>query len=134
MPVHAIIWKVLDPRATNAGQRRIRAVVKPVEVSDSTFEQEVLQADKLVVVDFWAPWCGPCRMIASTLAEIADEKADHLKVVKVNVDEHQQQAAKFRVMTIPALIFFKDGQQIDRLDGAHPKRSIVARVEQHTED
>jgi thioredoxin 1 len=106
-------------------------VAKPLEISDSTFEQEVLQADKLVLVDFWAPWCGPCRMIGPVLAEIAEEKQDQVKVVKVNIDEHQENAFKFRVMSIPSMMLFKDGEQVDRLDGAMPKRMIVSRLEQH---
>ena len=106
-------------------------MAKPLEISDSTFEQEVLQADKLVLVDFWAPWCGPCRMIGPVLAEIAEEKQDQVKVVKVNIDEHQEHAYKFRVMSIPAMMLFKDGEQVDRLDGAMPKRIIVSRLEQH---
>jgi thioredoxin 1 len=106
-------------------------VAKPLEISDSTFEQEVLQADKLVLVDFWAPWCGPCRAIGPVLAEIAEEKQEQVKVVKVNIDEHQENAFKFRVMSIPSMMLFKDGEQVDRLDGAMPKRMIVSRLEQH---
>ena len=109
-------------------------MAKPLEITDSTFDQEVLRADKMVLVDFWAPWCGPCRKIGPVLEEIAAEKPDQVKVVKVNIDEYQQNAAKFRVMTIPSMILFKDGQQIDRLDGAMPKRMILSRLEQHAED
>jgi thioredoxin 1 len=108
-------------------------VAKPLNITDSTFDQEVLQSDKMVLVDFWAPWCGPCRSIGPVLEEIADEKQDLLKVVKVNIDEHQQHAAKFRVMTIPAMMLFKDGEMVDRLDGAMPKRMILSRLEQHVD-
>ena len=104
---------------------------KPLEITDSAFEHEVLHADKLVLVDFWAPWCGPCRMTGKVLDEIADEKQDQVKVVKVNIDEHQEHAAKFRVMSIPAMLLFKDGEAVDRLDGAYPKRNIVERLERH---
>ncbi len=101
----------------------------PIEITDSTFDEEVLKADKLVLVDFWAPWCGPCRSIGPVLAEIAEEKQDQLKVVKVNIDDHQQHAAKFRVMSIPSMIVFKGGEQVERLDGAMPKRMILSRLE-----
>jgi len=106
-------------------------VSKPLDITDSTFDQEVLQADKPVLVDFWAPWCGPCRMVGPVLAEIADEKQDQLKIVKVNIDEHQQHAAKFRVMSIPSMILFKGGEQVERLDGAMPKRMIESRIAPH---
>jgi len=104
-------------------------VSTPIEITDSTFDEEVLKADKLVLVDFWAPWCGPCRSIGPVLAEIAEEKQDQLKVVKVNIDDHQQHAAKFRVMSIPSMIVFKGGEQVERLDGAMPKRMILSRLE-----
>jgi len=104
-------------------------VTKPIEITDSTFDEEVLKADKLVLVDFWAPWCGPCRSIGPALAEIAEEKQDQLKVVKVNIDDYQQHAAKFRVMSIPSMIVFKGGEQVERLDGAMPKRMILSRLE-----
>ena len=106
-------------------------MAKPLDVTDGTFDQEVLQADKLVLVDFWAPWCGPCRTIGPVLAELAEERQDQLKVVKVNIDEHQTYAAKLRVMTIPTLVLFKDGQAVDQINGALPRRAIVALLDQH---
>jgi thioredoxin 1 len=102
---------------------------KPIEITDDQFEEEVLKSDKLVIVDFWAPWCGPCRAMAPVLSDLAKDRSDSLKVVKVNVDEQQMNAARLGIMTIPTLIFFKDGEPVDRMMGGYPKRSIVDRVE-----
>lgn len=104
---------------------------KPVEITDAQFEAEVLKADTLVLVDFWAPWCGPCRAMAPILTELAKERETTLKVVKVNVDEEQTYAAKFGIMTIPTLILFKDGEPVDKMMGGYPKRSIVERLDKH---
>ena len=103
-----------------------------LEVTDSTFEAEVLKADTTVLVDFWAPWCGPCRMVGPVLDEIAAEKQDAVKIVKVNTDDNYEFAGKYGVMSLPTLLIFKDGAPVDKLIGAHPKRTIVARLEQHT--
>jgi thioredoxin 1 len=100
------------------------------EITDSTFEAEVLQADKPVLVDFWAPWCGPCRMVGPVLDEIAGEKQDAVKIVKINTDENYQFAGKYGVMSLPTLLIFKGGQPVDKLIGAHPKRTIVDRIDQ----
>ncbi len=104
-------------------------MTKPVEITDDEFETEVLKSDKLVIVDFWAPWCGPCRAMAPVLSELAKDRSESLKVVKVNVDEQQANAAKLGIMTIPTLILFKNGEPVDRMMGGYPKRSIVDRVE-----
>ena len=104
-------------------------MTKPVEITDDQFEAEVIKSDKLVIVDFWAPWCGPCRAMASVLSELAKDRSESLKVVKVNVDEQQMNAAKLGIMTIPTLILFKNGEPVDRMMGGYPKRSIVDRVE-----
>jgi thioredoxin 1 len=105
---------------------------KPIEITDAQFDAEVLKADRLVLVDFWAPWCGPCRAMGPVLTELAKEREETLKVVKVNVDEEQTYAAKFGIMTIPTLILFKDGEAVDKMMGGYPKRAIVERVEKHT--
>ncbi len=94
---------------------------KTVAVTDATFEQQVLQADKPVMVDFMAPWCAPCRAIAPALEELADEYGDQIIVAKVNVDDNPQSAVTYDIASMPTLIFFKDGQIVGRLVGARPK-------------
>lgn len=94
------------------------------KVSDSTFEAEVLKASQPVVVDFWAEWCGPCRMIAPALDEIAGTLGGKVKIVKLNVDENPQTAAKYGIMSIPTLMIFKDGQLASRQVGAAPKQKL----------
>ena len=99
------------------------------DVTDNNFQAEVLEHDKPVLVDFWAPWCGPCRVIAPSLEEIADEQADSLRIVKLNVDENQQTAARYGVMSIPTLIVFKGGEPAHTIIGALPKKRLVQELE-----
>jgi thioredoxin 1 len=99
------------------------------EVNDSNFQAEVIESDTPVLVDFWAPWCGPCRMVAPVLEEIAQEKGDALKIVKLNTDENQQTAITYEVLSIPTLILFKDGQVAKKVIGAYPKRKLEAELE-----
>ena len=103
--------------------------MKPIQVTEATFEQEVTQSEKPVLVDFWAPWCGPCRLIAPLLDEIAAEHADRFKIAKVNVDENPQLAANFGVRSIPTLLFVKDGKLRDQVVGTAPKATLVSRLE-----
>ena len=98
------------------------------EVTDNNFQAEVLESDKPVLVDFWAPWCGPCRVVAPVLEEIASER-DDLRIVKLNVDENQQTAANFQVLSIPTMILFKNGQVAKKVIGAYPKKRLEAELE-----
>jgi thioredoxin 1 len=97
---------------------------KIVTISDTSFEDEVLKSDVPVLVDFWATWCGPCRMVAPVLDEIADEMEGKVRIAKLNVDENQQTAYKFQVSSIPTFILFKGGQMADRMLGAMPKSAF----------
>lgn len=106
-------------------------MAKPVEATDASFDQEVIQADKAVLVDFWAVWCGPCRMIGPILEEIATEEAERLKVVKVNIDDNYENAGKYGVTSVPTMVLFKDGQMVDKIVGALPKRTLVDRLSRH---
>jgi thioredoxin 1 len=99
------------------------------EVNDHNFQAEVIESETPVLVDFWAPWCGPCRMVAPVLEEIAQEKGDALKIVKLNTDENQQTAIAYEVLSIPTLILFKNGAIAKKVIGAYPKRKLEAELE-----
>ena len=98
-------------------------------VTDANFDAEVLKSDQPVLVDFWAPWCGPCVQLSPIIDEIADAKVGSVKVVKVNVDQNFETAGKFRINSIPALLFFKGGEVRDQLVGRVPKTEIVAKLD-----
>jgi thioredoxin 1 len=97
-------------------------------VTDSNFQAEVIESDVPVLVDFWAPWCGPCRVIAPVLEQIAVER-DDLRIVKLNVDENQQTAASFEVLSIPTMILFRNGQVVKKVIGAYPRKKLEAELE-----
>jgi len=106
-------------------------MAKPFEVNDGSFENSVLQADIPTVVDFWAVWCGPCKMIAPILDDIASEYEGKLQVAKLDVDHNGESAMKYGVMSIPTLILFKAGQPVERIVGFMPKEKLLARIKPH---
>ncbi|UCC50269.1 MAG: thioredoxin [Anaerolineaceae bacterium] len=106
---------------------------KPIVVSDDSFEADVLQSEKPVLVDFWADWCGPCRMIAPSVSQMAEEYEDVLKVAKLDVDDNPAVPGRYGIIGIPTLMLFKNGQVVERITGALPKDRIVAQVLPHLE-
>ncbi|WP_448573599.1 thioredoxin [Trichothermofontia sp.] len=100
-------------------------------VTDTTFKQEVLESDLPVLVDFWAPWCGPCRMVAPVVDEIAEQYDGQVKVVKVNTDENPSIASQYGIRSIPTLMIFKEGQRVDMVVGAVPKTTLATTLEKY---
>ncbi len=105
---------------------------KPRHVTDETFEENVLAADRPVLVDFWAPWCGPCHAVAPILEELAEAYAGKVDIVKVNVDENPQTAGAYQIRSIPTLLLFKDGQVVDGAIGVQSKSALESFIRQHT--
>ena len=101
---------------------------KPVKVTDGNFDNEVISADKKVLVDFWAEWCGPCKMVAPVVEDIAKEYSDQIKVAKLNVDENQSTASKYGIMSIPTMLVMENGKVQDKLVGYMPKDKLVSKL------
>src|SRR5687768_5822163 len=104
---------------------------KPQVVTDQSFEQEVLRSDTPVLVDFWATWCGPCRMVGPVLEEVANEQGDKIRVAKLDVDANPITAGRFGVRAIPTMIVFKNGREADRIVGYHPKPQLMQKLNPH---
>jgi thioredoxin 1 len=102
---------------------------KEFEFTDANFESEVLKSSTPVLVDFWAPWCGPCKMVAPIVAEISTEYDGKLKVGKVNTDDNQNVAAQYGIMSIPTLMIFKGGKEVARIIGAQPKQALTGKID-----
>ncbi len=101
---------------------------KPLVVTDQNFAQEILSSSGVVLLDCWAPWCGPCRMIGPIMEQLAAEAEGRYRVAKLNVDDNPQTASQFQIQSIPTMLLFKNGKLVDRLIGAHPKQSIAAKL------
>jgi thioredoxin 1 len=102
-----------------------------LEFTDSSFKTDVLSSDKLTVVDFWAEWCGPCRAIGPVIEDLSKEYTGKINVGKVNVDHNPEVSINYGITSIPAILFFKNGQVVDKLVGAQPKSNFVKKIEQH---
>ena len=102
-----------------------------IQVNDDNFKKEVLESEELVLVDFWAPWCMPCRMLAPTIEEIAEEMEGKVKVCKMNVDENVQYPQEYGIMSIPTVMLFKNGQAVETMIGLQPKEEILKTIQEH---
>ena len=100
-----------------------------IDVTTATWDKEILQSDALVMVDFWAVWCGPCRMIAPTIEELAKEYTGKVKVAKLNTDDNPDIASRYKIMGIPTVMFFKNGAKVDQVTGAVPKTQLKAKID-----
>lgn len=105
---------------------------EPIEITDANFEQEIASNAGLAMVDFWAEWCAPCRIVGPIVEELAAEYADRVKVGKVDVDQNPQVAQRFNIRSIPSILFFKDGELVDTVVGAHPKANLEGKIREHS--
>jgi len=123
--------KLQEMMKSVAGERQEKpALSKPVEVTDATFK-ETIQNHPLVVVDCWAPWCGPCRMVAPVIEEMARDYAGRILFGKLNVDDNREVAAQYQIMGIPTLLVFKNGNLVDRIVGAMPRQTLEPKIERY---
>lgn len=106
-------------------------MAQPIHLSDSSFEQEVVKSDLPVLIDFWAAWCGPCRMIAPVIDELANDYDGKAKICKLDVDSNQQTAMQFGIRSIPTILIFKGGEVVDTIVGAVPKEQILNKLKSH---
>ena len=113
----------------NVWEIQVSAQVTPI--TDKIFDEEVLESNTFVLVEFYAPWCGPCRMVAPVVDEIAEQYAGRVKVVKVNADENPQTVSQYNIRSVPTLMLFKKGQKVDQIIGAVPKATLVDFIEKH---
>jgi thioredoxin 1 len=124
---------MLEDAAMNAVQDTVES--SPiVYATDASFEQDVVRSELPVMVDFWAPWCAPCRAMGQTLDQVAPEMAGKVRIVKVNVDENPQTAARFGIQSIPTLLFFRDGEALGMIPGALPAQALRQALQLHAED
>jgi len=100
-----------------------------ITLTDQNFDEEVLKSNKPVLIDFWAPWCGPCQMFGPIIEEVAKEIGDKAKILKLNVDENQETAEKYNISGIPAILFFKDGKEVERMTGVQQKDALIKKLE-----
>jgi thioredoxin 1 len=121
-------WLDTSPTAT---ENNAMSATSAVHVSDATFAGEIEQVSGLVLVDFWATWCGPCQVVAPVLEQLAGEYAGRAKIAKLDVDSNQRTAMRFNVRSIPSILFFKDGRHVDTVVGAVPKTTLDAKIKQH---
>jgi thioredoxin 2 len=110
-------------------RKALTARPKPAVITDANFEDEVERSPLPVLVDMWAPWCGPCRQVGPVVEQLAGELAGRMRVAKLNIDENPETAARFQIQSIPALLMFKDGREVDRIIGAHQKSEILRHVQ-----
>ena len=104
---------------------------EPIEITDANFEDEILGGEGLAMVDFWAAWCGPCRLVGPIVEQLAGEYADSVKVGKMDVDANPETSFKYNIRSIPSILFFKDGELVDTVIGAQPKAALEKKIEEH---